>query len=156
MTTSQLESSWGSIKGKLKQRYGQLTDDDLSFAEGKGEELLSRLQGKLGISREELDSNLDELTSTTAGKIEQVKGKAAEVSDQIRAKVGDVVDDFKHRAATLGEDAKAQGAAAYDEAQQRVRGLWDEGEEYVRANPRESVLVAVAAGFLAGIMFVRR
>ena len=152
MNTDQLESTWGTLKGKLKQRYGQLTDDDLTFAEGKGEELLGRVQAKLGVSRAELDSTLDDLVATAEGNLEQAKGKAAEFSDQVR----DVVEDLKQRATVLGEDAKAKGAAAYDEARQRARGLLDEGEQYVRANPRESILAAVVAGFVAGIVVFRR
>jgi uncharacterized protein YjbJ (UPF0337 family) len=47
MTTKlQIKGSWNEIKGKLKQKYGQLTDNDLSFAEGKEDELLGRLQKK--------------------------------------------------------------------------------------------------------------
>jgi hypothetical protein len=41
------QSSWNELKGKLKQQYGNLTDDDLVFSEGKEDELLGRLQKKL-------------------------------------------------------------------------------------------------------------
>ncbi len=156
MNTSQLESTWGALKGKLKQHYGQLTDDDLTFVEGKGEELLSRLQAKLGISRGELNSVLDDLAATAQEKWGQGKAKAAEVTDQVYAKARNVYGDVRQRAVAVGEEAQAQGAAAYDEAQRRVRGLWEDGAEYVRTNPRESLLVAVAAGFVAGIIFSRR
>ena len=40
----QMKGTWNEIKGKLKQKYGQLTDDDLAFADGKEDELLGRLQ----------------------------------------------------------------------------------------------------------------
>ena len=49
------------MKGKLKQKYAQLTDDDLSFAEGKDEELLGRLQQKLGKTKEDLRRELEDL-----------------------------------------------------------------------------------------------
>jgi uncharacterized protein YjbJ (UPF0337 family) len=49
------------MKGKLKQKYGQLTDDDLEFAEGKDEELLGRLQQKLGKTKEELRKEIESL-----------------------------------------------------------------------------------------------
>ncbi len=49
------------MKGKLKQKYAQLTDDDLMFAEGKDEELLGRLQQKLGKSKEDLRKELENL-----------------------------------------------------------------------------------------------
>jgi uncharacterized protein YjbJ (UPF0337 family) len=52
MNKLQMKGSWNEIKGKLKQKYAQLTDEDLTFAEGKEVELLGRLQKKLGKSRE--------------------------------------------------------------------------------------------------------
>ncbi len=48
------KGTWNEVKGKLKQSYGQLTDDDLIFAEGKDDELIGRLQKKLGKSKEEI------------------------------------------------------------------------------------------------------
>lgn len=54
MTTLQMKGSWNEVKGKLKQKYGQLTDDDLVFEEGKEDELLGRLQQRLGKSKEEV------------------------------------------------------------------------------------------------------
>jgi len=46
--------SWKEIKAKLKQRYPKLTDDDLTFSDGKEEALLARLQKRLGKSSQEL------------------------------------------------------------------------------------------------------
>jgi len=54
MTNLQIKGSWNEVKGKLKQKYGQLTDNDLTFADGKEDELLGRLQQKLGKSKEDL------------------------------------------------------------------------------------------------------
>ena len=53
MTKLQLKGSWNEVKGRMKQKYGELTDDDLTFAEGKEDELLGRLQQRLGKSKEE-------------------------------------------------------------------------------------------------------
>jgi len=61
MTKLQFKGSWNEAKGKLKQKYGQLTDDDLSFAEGKDDELLGRLQQKLGKSKEDLRKEIGDL-----------------------------------------------------------------------------------------------
>ena len=54
MDKLQFKGSWNEIKGKLKQQYGNLTDDDLVFAEGKEDELLGRLQKRLGKSKDEV------------------------------------------------------------------------------------------------------
>jgi uncharacterized protein YjbJ (UPF0337 family) len=54
MNKLQFKGSWNEVKGKLKQKYAQLTDDDLIYAEGKDDELIGNLQKKLGKSAEEV------------------------------------------------------------------------------------------------------
>jgi uncharacterized protein YjbJ (UPF0337 family) len=54
MNTTEAKGNWNEQKGKLKQQYANLTDDDLMFAEGKKDEMLGKLQIKLGKTKEEL------------------------------------------------------------------------------------------------------
>lgn len=62
MTTKlNLRGNWNEVKGKLKQKYGQLTDDDLTFASGKEDEWLGKLQQKLGLKKEDLRSEIEKL-----------------------------------------------------------------------------------------------
>jgi uncharacterized protein YjbJ (UPF0337 family) len=61
MNKLRLKGSWNEVKGKLKQKYGQLADNDLAFAEGKDEELLGRLQNRLGKSKDELRREIENL-----------------------------------------------------------------------------------------------
>jgi uncharacterized protein YjbJ (UPF0337 family) len=61
MTKLQFKGNWNEVKGKLKQKYGQLTDDDLAFAEGKDDELLGRIQKRLGKSKEELRREIESI-----------------------------------------------------------------------------------------------
>jgi uncharacterized protein YjbJ (UPF0337 family) len=60
MNKLQFKGSWNEMKGKLKQKYAQLTDDDLKYAEGQDEELIGRLQKKLGKSAEEVRRILEQ------------------------------------------------------------------------------------------------
>lgn len=60
-TKLEIKGNWNELKGKLKQKYGQLTDDDLSFAEGKEDEFLGRLQQKLGRTKEDLRAEIEKL-----------------------------------------------------------------------------------------------
>lgn len=53
-----IQGNWNQAKGKLKQQYAQLTDNDLMYEEGKEDELYGRLQKKLGVSREELQRTI--------------------------------------------------------------------------------------------------
>jgi uncharacterized protein YjbJ (UPF0337 family) len=57
----QLKGNWNEIKGKLKQKYGQLTDDDLAFADGKEDELLGRLQKRLGRTKDEVRAEIEDM-----------------------------------------------------------------------------------------------
>lgn len=61
MNTTEIKGNWNELKGKLKQKYATLTDDDLMFAEGKQDELIGKLQEKLGKSKEELHKIISDL-----------------------------------------------------------------------------------------------
>lgn len=56
INTTELKGSWNETKGKLKQQFAMLTDDDLLLAEGKQDELLGRLQVKLGKTKGEIQT----------------------------------------------------------------------------------------------------
>lgn len=54
MDKLEFKGAWNEVKGKIKQKHADLTDDDLEYEEGKDDELLGRLQTKLGKGRDEL------------------------------------------------------------------------------------------------------
>jgi uncharacterized protein YjbJ (UPF0337 family) len=54
MNTTEVKGKWEEQKGKLKQKFATLTDNDLMFAEGKKDEMMGKLQIKLGKSKEQL------------------------------------------------------------------------------------------------------
>lgn len=61
MNSLTIKGNWNELAGKLKQQFANLTDDDLLFKEGKEEELLGRLQIKLGKTREEIHKIISKL-----------------------------------------------------------------------------------------------
>jgi uncharacterized protein YjbJ (UPF0337 family) len=60
MTTLEIKGDWNITKGKLKQKWAKLTDDDLQYAEGKQEELVGRIQKRTGETREAVEKALKE------------------------------------------------------------------------------------------------
>ena len=140
------ESTWNQLKGKLRQKYGQLTDDDVQFAEGKGEELLGRLQQKLGLGADALQAVLGELCApgVVHQKVQQAKDKAAEIAE-----------DIKIRASATAAELKDYAGESYEQVTRKARSLHEDGEEYVRQNPRPAVLTALAAGFVVGLLIRR-
>ena len=61
MNTTELKGNWNQTKGKLKQKFARLTDSDLLLVEGKQDEMLGRLQSKLGKTKEEIHRIISEL-----------------------------------------------------------------------------------------------
>lgn len=56
-----LKGNWNIVKGQVKSQYGELTDDDLLYEEGKEDELLGRIQKKTGQTKESINSFFDSL-----------------------------------------------------------------------------------------------
>ncbi len=56
-----IKGNWNELKGKVKQHYANLTDDDLLYEEGKEDELLGRIQKKTGKTKEEIKTWIDKL-----------------------------------------------------------------------------------------------
>ncbi|MBN1989331.1 MAG: CsbD family protein [Bacteroidales bacterium] len=61
MNKIELKGNWNEKKGKLKQAYAILTDDDFLFDEGKKDEMLGRIQIKIGKTKEEFSKIMEEL-----------------------------------------------------------------------------------------------
>lgn len=64
MSDLKIKGNWNQLKGKIKQKYGNLTDDDLTYVDGKEDEMLGRLQKKLGKSKEEISDEIKKLQNS--------------------------------------------------------------------------------------------
>ena len=60
MSTLTAKGYWNIAKGKLKQKFAQLADDDLQYIEGKQDELIGRIQKRTGQAREKIENTVDE------------------------------------------------------------------------------------------------
>ncbi len=60
-TADKMRGNWNIIKGKLKQTYGDLTDDDLAYVEGQEEEVIGRIQKRTGKTKEDIKKFIDNL-----------------------------------------------------------------------------------------------
>jgi uncharacterized protein YjbJ (UPF0337 family) len=61
MNPTEAQGKWNELKGKLKQRFGMVTDNDLAYEEGQKEEMLGKLQVKLGKTKEEMQKLVETL-----------------------------------------------------------------------------------------------
>lgn len=56
-----VKGNWNEMKGKIKQKWGDVTDDDLTYAEGKEDEMWGMLQQKVGKSKDEIKKAIDDM-----------------------------------------------------------------------------------------------
>lgn len=71
MNKLQIKGNWNIIKGKLKQQYADLTDDDLTYVEGKEDELLGRIQKKTGETKEEVLETINRYSNERMDNVER-------------------------------------------------------------------------------------
>lgn len=66
MNDDRIKGNWKNFKGKLKEKWGRLTDDELDVAEGKRDQLIGKIQEKYGLTRDEAERQYDELERGSA------------------------------------------------------------------------------------------
>ena len=126
--------NWNQMKGKVKQRWGQLTDDELSEVEGNFDQLVGLVQQKTGEARQQIERTL---TNDTLGD----KADSTTFPAQASEKAREYVDQ-------AGE--KLRGAA--DQIRDRTQGYAEDAQAMVRRRPAESVAVAFGAGLIVGLL----
>jgi uncharacterized protein YjbJ (UPF0337 family) len=68
MNKLQIKGDWNIAKGKIKQKWASLTDNDLQFVDGKEDELIGRIQKRTGEAREEVERALEEFCDSSQAK----------------------------------------------------------------------------------------
>jgi uncharacterized protein YjbJ (UPF0337 family) len=125
-----LEGNWNEIKGKLRTRWGQLTDDDLPQFHGEVDKLVGTIQRKTGEGREAVEKYLNELSGSAASTI----GQAAENMRQ-----------YTQRAAESVQSTTRQAA-------DQLRAGYGEAQRLVHDRPGESLAVCFGAGLITGVL----
>ena len=101
INTQELQGQWNQLRGQVKQKWGQLTDDDLQIQGGNVDQLVGRIQQRTGEGREAIEKYLTELTSRGASSISQateaVSGLAQQAGERLREGYGQVADRFPRR-----------------------------------------------------------
>jgi uncharacterized protein YjbJ (UPF0337 family) len=125
-----LEGNWNEIKGKLQEKWGQLTQDDLQKARGNVDQLVGVIQRKTGEARERIETFLNDATADGAG----VVSKVAETVRGYASQAAESVDDVTGRAGDY------------------VRGGYVQTERMIQQRPMESLAVGFGAGIITGVV----
>src|SRR6476620_4131071 len=106
-TQEKVIGNWNQFKGKVKQKWGQLTDDELSEVEGNFDQLVGLVQQKTGEARQQIERSLNEISEQAGGAFAQASETARQYVDQAGEKLRGAADQIRDR-----------GRETYEEAQQ--------------------------------------
>jgi uncharacterized protein YjbJ (UPF0337 family) len=125
-----LQGQWNQVRGELKKRWAQLTDEDLRFSGGNIDQLIGRIQQRTGEAREAIEEFLNESTSRGAAAISNAAGQVGQYAryagDQMREGYNRISDQFG-------------------------RG-YDYSQDMIRENPGRSIAMAFGMGIMLGVV----
>ncbi len=130
VSRQELEGKWEQVKGRLQDRWGQLTEDELQRVRGNASALVGVIEEKTGESRREIEAYLDQMFQSGTST-------ARAAADSAR--------EYGHWAAESAQ-------AGYDQVADSVRSGYQQAEGSIRRNPTESVAVAFGAGVITGVV----
>lgn len=125
-----LQGNWNEIKGKLRSKWSELTEDDVMAFNGNVDQLLGKIQKKTGVARESIEQFFEQFNTNASSAFSQVK---------------DSFLDAAQYAASSAQEATHQAAA-------NVRSGYAEVEGVVRRHPTETLVVCFGTGLLTGVI----
>ena len=130
INAQELQGQWNQLKGKVKEKWGQLTEDDLNVSGGNFDQVIGKIQQKTGEGREAIEKFFGTLTQQGGSTISQVAEKARDY------------------AASGGERFKE----GYDQASDFARNQYGMAEDLVRQKPAQSMATAFGLGLVVGMV----
>jgi uncharacterized protein YjbJ (UPF0337 family) len=130
INAQQLQGQWNQLKGRVKERWGQLTDEDLQIQGGNIDQLVGRIQQRTGEGREAIEKYLTDLTERGSSAISQ----AAEAVSQYASQAGSRLRE------------------GYGQFSDQARDRYEMAEDMVRQNPGQTVAAAFGVGLVVGLV----
>jgi uncharacterized protein YjbJ (UPF0337 family) len=129
LSKERLEGNWNSVVGAIREKFGQITGDDLQRVQGDAEQLIGMIQRKTGESREQIESFLNDCVQASNATVNRV----SQMAEQYAGVASDAVRENYNRLAS-----EAQRSYAYTVSNMKRR-------------PLESLGIALGAGIVAGL-----
>lgn len=130
LTKEEIQGGWTQMKGKIKETWGQINDDELLDFQGDFDQLVGMIHSQTGQSKQEIEKQLNKLDSQLRPMLAQAKEQAMQYMDQT-----------KQKAQEMAEHVREGVTHGHEEAQ-----------EMVRRHPMESLAGAFGVGLVAGLV----
>ena len=139
--TQTATGNWNQFKGKVQEKWGQVTDDDLDRLRGQRDQLVGMIQEKTGVAKEEIGKYVNSLAESAAEFSTQAAETAREYRDAAALRAQATVENVRESAEQVAGQIGEQAQMGYEEAQ-RV----------VREKPAQSLAVCFGVGVLVGVV----
>jgi len=133
----QLQGSWNQVKGRLREKWGQLSESDVATFGGDIDQLVGLIQRKTGETRKNIEGFLDNLSAD---------------GGSFTARASDTVRQATEGARQYANQALESVQENYGHVGDSVRQGYEEAEAMVHERPAESIAVAFGVGVLIGMM----
>jgi len=130
INAQELQGQWNQVKGKVKEKWGQLTDDDVNIGGGNLDQVIGKIQSRTGEARESIEKFFNTLTSGSASAVSH----AAEKARDFAAGAGDRLKD------------------GYGHVSDFAREHYEQAEDLVRHKPAQSIAAAFGLGLVVGLV----
>lgn len=130
INSQELQGQWNQLKGKVKEKWGQLTEDDLNVSGGNFDQVIGKIQQRTGEGREAIEKFFGTLTQQGGSAVSQVAEKAREF-------VSGGPERFRE---------------TYGQASDYARQQFEQAEDLVRQRPGQSVAAAFGVGLVVGLV----
>jgi len=161
-----LGGSWHEVRGRLQEKWGKLTDDDLRAFNGNVEQLVGKIQRKTGETRAAIERVLDKIADDishdapqvveaasrkVAGAAEQVTGAAREQLDNLRETAVEGYETLRDTARDSYDTIRESARDGYDAVRSSAQQGYAEAEQMVQERPGQSLAFAFGLGVLSGL-----
>ena len=141
LNAQEVRGQWDQLRGKIKEKWGQLTDDDLQIIGGNVDQLVGRIHEKTGVAREEIEKFIGDMSAKASSTVERARdaamGFASDAADRMR-------DGY--------EQAGRRMRDTYEQAADRMRDTYEQVGDRVRERPAQSMLAVFGMGVVTGVV----
>jgi uncharacterized protein YjbJ (UPF0337 family) len=140
INSEKFNGKWNEIKGQVKEKWGELTDNDLMFTKGNIDQLIGNIQKRTGEAREDIEEFFNEALE----KGSNVLHSAKEAAQDVASRVTDTVRRGYRSAASTARDT-------YDAAVEKAEEAEEQFDDFVHNRPKQSMLIALGIGVASGL-----
>lgn len=138
LTSQEFRGRLNEFQGKIKEKWGQLTDDDFTQAQGNIDQLIGTIERKTGQSREQIEAFFNDLAGGQQGAVQKASQYATQAAETVRQGTSQAVERARE---------------GYDQMYEYSQEGLQSAKEMVRQHPTESLMVALGVGAVVGLLF---